>query len=471
MQYPYLQYSIIIIYFVFIITKGVRHARHIHTDDDFLVAGRNIGWFFLLCTMAATVVGGGASIGAIGRTYEWGLLMLAVSMGWYIHFLFSGLFVAPHFREAELYTVAGYFGHRFGSTPRFLAFILSLLFSIGVLGAQMVAFGKIITAMIPNLPYLWAVIIGGAIVIVYSTAGGLMAVIHTDVYQFIILMIGFTLTVALCLPGVLDYTALGVSTIPEEFFHLDGGKGWLFLITTFLAFLLGETFAPGYATRYCVGKNIKETKKGIAGAGLFLAFTFPLILFFIAFYARIHFPDIDPEQALPRTILNLNNPVVGALIIAALMSAVMSSADSILNSATAIFVKDLYEEYMVKKDPDPKKVLRLARYSSAILGAAGILMALLLPNIIDLLLLTYTLWAPGIIVPVIAGIFSKNESDSHSILIIWTMIVGLVSTIVYMNTPWREHIQPSVFGVGTATITYLAGYWYSKYKHRAQMNT
>jgi hypothetical protein len=52
------------------------------------------------------------------------------------------------------------------------------------------------------------------------------------------------------------------------------GKGWLFLITTFLAFLLGETFAPGYATRYCVGKNIKETRIGIAGVGVFLAFTF-----------------------------------------------------------------------------------------------------------------------------------------------------------------------------------------------------
>jgi len=464
MEYPFIQYGIIILYFVFIITKGVRHARHIRNDDDFLVAGRNIGWFFLLCTMAATVVGGGASIGAIGRTYEWGLLMLAVSMGWYIHFLFSGLFVAPHFREANLYTVAGYFGHRFGATPRFIAFILSLLFSVGVLGAQMVAFGKIISTMIPNLPYLWAVIIGGSIVILYSTAGGLMAVIHTDVYQFIVLMIGFTITLVLCLPSILDHTALGVSAIPAEFFQLDGGKGWLFLVTTFLAFLLGETFAPGYATRYCVGKNIRETKQGIAGAGLFLAITFPVILFFIAFYARIHFPDIDPEQALPMTILNLNNPIVGALIIAALMSAVMSSADSILNSATAIFTKDLYEEYLTKGNPDPSRALLLARYSSVILGAIGIVLALLLPNIIDLLLLTYTLWAPGIIVPVIAGIFSKDESDSHSRLITLTMFAGLSSTIVYMNTPLQEHIQPSVFGVGFATIIYLLGRWFTLHK-------
>lgn len=156
----WIQYAIILIYFIFIFIKGIRRSKNIHNTDDFLVAGRNIGWFFLLCTMGATVIGGGASIGAIGRTYDWGILMLAVSSGWYIHFIFSGLFVAPYFRRARLYTVAGYFGHRFGPQSRFVAFILSLVFSVGVLGAQMVAFGKIVTSMIPEANYLLAVIIG-----------------------------------------------------------------------------------------------------------------------------------------------------------------------------------------------------------------------------------------------------------------------------------------------------------------------
>ncbi len=455
MENPWIQYIIIVVYFIFIVTKGIRRSKEISDSDDFLVAGRNIGWFFLLCTMGATVVGGGASIGAIGRTYEWGILMLAVSSGWYIHFIFSGLFVAPRFREAELYTVAGYFGYRFGAKSRFIAFILSLLFSIGILGAQMVAFGKIITTMIPQLSYFWAVIIGGGIVILYSTAGGLLAVIHTDVYQFIILIVGFAITLILCVPDLLTSANQISVVVPTEFFQLDGGKGWLFLVTTFIAFLLGETFAPSYATRYCVAKNIKETKQGIVGAGVFLALTFPIILFFIALYARLHFPNIDPEMALPKTILKLNNPYVGGLIIAALMSAVMSSADSILNSSTAIFVKDLYEEYIAKLNTNTQKGLLIARVSSVVLGGLGILLALILPNIIDLLLLTYNLWAPGIILPVIFGIFSKQRSKSLNNIIFITMLISTVATIGYMNTQYKEIIQPSVFGVVVSCISFL----------------
>lgn len=456
MHKPVIQYSIIFAYFVFIVIKGVRHSKDITNSDDFLVAGRNISWFFLLCTMSATVIGGGASIGAIGRTYEWGILMLVVSCGWYIHFIFSGLFVAPRFRKAELYTVAGYFGYRYGGRSRFVAFVLSLLFSVGVLGAQMVAFGKIITTMVPELPYVLAVVIGGGIVILYSTAGGLLAVIHTDVYQFIILMAGFIFTLFLCVPDLVAHTGRIESIVPAEFFRLEGGKGWLFLVTTFLAFLLGETFAPGYATRYCVGRNIRETKRGIVGAGVLLAFTFPVILFFIALYARIHFPEIDSEMALPRTILKLNNPYVGGLIVAALMSAVMSSADSILNSTTAIFVKDLYEEYIARSNPDRAKVLRLARIASVSIGGLGILMALVLPNVIDLLLLTYNLWAPGIILPVVFGIFSKRKSAALNRIVFATMVISTAATILYMMTPFKETVQPSVFGVIVSCVVFFS---------------
>jgi SSS family solute:Na+ symporter len=456
-KYPLIQYAIIVLYFIFILTKGIRRSKDISNSDDFLVAGRNIGWFFLMCTMGATVLGGGASVGAIGRTYEWGILMLAISTGWYIHFVFSGLFVAPYFRKRELYTVAGYFGERFGPRSRFVAFLLSLFFSVGVLGAQMVAFGKIINTMIPQVPYPWAVIIGGGMVILYSTAGGLLAVIHTDVFQFVILFAGFTFTLALCVPDMMDQSARIAASIPSEFFRIDGGKGWVFLITTFIAFLLGETFAPGYATRYCVGKDIKNTKQGIVGAGVFLALTFPIILFFIALYARLHFPDIDPEQALPKTILKLNNPFIGGLIIAALMSAVMSSADSILNSSTAIFVKDLYEEYLVRHNPQRKRGLLVARSSSVVLGAFGITLALVLPNVIDLLLLTYNLWAPGIILPIVVGVFTKRKSQGMNVLIFVTMVIASLATIAYMNTPYKEMVQPSVFGVVVSCIVFLAG--------------
>lgn len=580
---------------LFVFFKGVSKVKKIDNADDFLVAGRNIGWFFLACTMGATVIGGGASIGAIARTYEWGVLMLLVSAGWYVHFIFAGWFVAPRFRNAKLYTVAGYFGHRFGEQPRFAVLVLSLLFSVFIVAAQMAAFGSVLSAILPQFSDVenvlrLAIIIGGAMVVIYSTAGGLLAVIHTDVYQFIILLLGFFITLGFCVPDIFnsydsqtgqfiptrfgmsdinnasalsaelaesddpvssyirslqekpvpqiapderkirpkqrrivsilnsvlddktfytperfknialssqtksmlelapdkrDLRRLNISllqdayaseitpnrTIPSNFFIPHGGKGWLFLITTFFAFLLGEAFAPGYATRYCVGKNIRETRIGITGIGVFLALVFPAVLLFIALYARIHFPDIEPQQALPMVVRQLNNPIIGGLIIGALLMAVMSSADSALNSATAIFVKDLFEHQLGWRDTGDGRLLKLARICSAGLGIAAILVAVLWSDIIGLLLFTYHVWAPAIIVPVCVGVLSKHRSQRQTRIVFITMLVATVGTLLYRlpltlynNFEIRivtertqamiENFDPAVFGVLLSAIVF-----------------
>jgi Na+/proline symporter len=589
---------------LFVFIKGVLKVRKVGSTDDYLVAGRNVRWFLLFATMGATVIGGGYSIGAIGKTYEWGILMLLVSTGGYLHFIFSGLVVAPQFREAELYTVAGYFGHRFGEGPRFLVLILSLLFSVFIVAAQMAAFGTVLAAIMPGIANMaaalrWAILISGLMVVIYSTAGGLLAVIHTDVYQFVVLFLGFVITLAFCIPDISDSynsetgkfvpsrfsavdiidppslsakleddgdplavylqdrleetgdTSEGAESTPDEnaaesegsdarelvaglnnllddpglyspqafagvrmtpqtrelldaeasgrtlrrrnlsllqdafpaeitrnrmisgdFFKVEGGKGWLFLITTFFAFLLGETFAPGYATRYCVGRNIRETKWGIAGVGFFLAVTFPVILFFIALYARIHFPDIDPQQALPMVVEQLHSPIIGGLMIGALLMAVMSSADSALNSATAIFVKDLFEHQLGWKDKGDGRMLRLARICTAALGLTAILVAILWSDIIGLLLFTYHVWAPAIILPVVVGAVYKGRSRHLTRNILITMLAATGLTLIYRALTYLQskfgwfpisdsamdfmgNFDPAVFGVAVSCIVFL----------------
>jgi len=469
-------WGIVALYVVFIFVKGVRQAKEIGDADDFLVAGRNVGWFFLFCTMGATVVGGGASIGAIGRTYDWGILMLLVSTGWYLQLIFSGLFVAPKFRVARLYTVAGYFGHRFGERPRFVMLILSVLFSVFVVAAQMAAFGSVLSAIVGDQGVgqqvlTWSIVIGGSLVVIYSTAGGLLAVIQTDVYQFIILISGFAITLVACVPDILHSWSGIASAIPQSFFSPEGGKGWVFLVTTFLAFLLGETFAPGYVTRFCVGKNIKETRLGIVGVGFFLALVFPAVLFFIALYAKVHFPNLEPQQALPMVVQQLNNPVVAGLMVGALLMAVMSSADSALNSATAIFVKDLFEHQLGWQDTGDGRILRLSRTCSAVLGIASILIAVTWPDIIGLLLFTYHVWAPAVILPICVGVFSRNRSAGQTRNIFIAMVSATALTLLYRLLPFLNsrfgwaifaerwyrgmaQLDASVFGVAVSCVVY-----------------
>lgn len=475
-------WAIVGVYVAFIFGKGVLKVRRIHNADDFLVAGRSVPWYLLFCTMGATVIGGGSSVGALGKTYDWGVLMLLVSSGWYLHFIFSGLVVAPKFRDAELYTVAGYFGHRFGEGPRRVVLVLSLLFSVFIIAAQMAAFGTVLASIVPawsesQTALKAAILIGGMLVVIYSTAGGLLAVIHTDVYQFVVLIVGLFLTMLLCIPDILSNWHTHAVAVPDSFFAFDGGpgKGWVFALTTFLAFLLGETFAPGYATRYCIGKDIRQTRIGIAGVGVFLAVVFPAILFFIALYARIHFPQIEPQMALPMVVRHMNNVVIGAIIIGALLSAVMSSADSALNSSTAIFVKDLFEHELGWQQ-GRGRTLVLARVCSTVLGLTSILIAVMWSDIIGLLLFTYHVWAPAVILPVVLGTLTRTASRAFSMKILVTMIAASVGTLIYRfgavvagwiggpsSSPflrsWElatQRFDPAVFGVLLSIVVYAA---------------
>jgi SSS family solute:Na+ symporter len=190
--------------------------------------------------------------------------------------------------------------------------------------------------------------------------------------------------------------------------------------------------------------------------GFFLALTFPIILFFIAAYARWRFPDIDAQTALPMVVRRINNPLVSGLMIGALLSAVMSSADSALNSATAIFVKDLFEHQLGFRDRGDGRTLKLARLCTFLLGVAAILVAVVFPDIIGLLLITYHVWAPAVVVPVIYGTFFKARGPLVARQVAITMVVATVATVVFDHTRFAASLEPAVFGV-LLSVVLLAG--------------
>ena len=133
-------------------------------------------------------------------------------------------------------------------------------------------------------------------------------------------------------------------------------------------------------------------------------------------------------------------------------SAVMSSADSALNSATAIFVKDLFEHQLKRQDQGDGTNLRLARWCSVGLGGLAVLIAIARPDVISLLLLTYHVWAPAVVVPVIFGVFSDARGPKVSRQIVTTMVIATLVTFGYRFTSYVGMLDPAVFGVGLAAV-------------------
>ena len=141
-------------------------------------------------------------------------------------------------------------------------------------------------------------------------------------------------------------------------------------------------------------------------------------------------------------------------MIGALLMAVMSSADSALNSATAIFVKDLFEHQWKWKDRGDGRTLRLARICTAALGLTAILVAILWSDIIGLLLFTYHVWAPAIILPVVVGALYKKRSSrlTHNIFV--TMLGATVLTLLYRAVMFVE-IRFSWMGIDERALAFM----------------
>jgi SSS family solute:Na+ symporter len=137
--------------------------------------------------------------------------------------------------------------------------------------------------------------------------------------------------------------------------------------------------------------------------------------------AAVLFPEIASEQALPMVIKEVIPPFLGGIVLAALLCAVMSSADTCLLSASTILAVDVIKP--LKPSLDEKKILSLTRWGIVILGALSLVLAWRLANVISSLLFAYTVYTAGITLPVIVGFF-KNRLKVTSLGALAAVIGG-----------------------------------------------
>jgi SSS family solute:Na+ symporter len=115
------------------------------------------------------------------------------------------------------------------------------------------------------------------------------------------------------------------------------------------------------------------------------------------------FPQISPEEAFPTVIMNIMPPIVGGIVLAALLCAVMSSADTCLLSASTILTVDIIGQF--KPSLPQRKIVSFSRWGIAILGLGSLVLALILKGVISALLFAYTVYTCGVILPVLVGFY------------------------------------------------------------------
>ena len=465
------------IYLLVLLIIGIRSSRQVRTSLDYTLAGRSVPWMVLLATAGATMIGGGASVGMVSQVYEVGIAAAAITCAWHLQLIFVGLWVAPRLRGLNLITVGDYIGLKFGPLARELSVVTCIVFLTGVLAAQMAAMGTVTNAIL-GIPYETALLIGASVTVFYSTVGGMRAVIKTDVLQFVILVVGITIASAMLLEQNGGFAAMARQARAGQFALTSHWSG-THVLSLFAAFLLGEMFVPAFTVRCFVAKSVRHARLGLAVGGILLVLFLPIATVVLGTAAQVS-PDVsrllaDEQERIiqagggeisaqeareqtsqlvfPALIRTTFHPALAGIIIAAILAAVMSSADSNLSCLATVIMEDHYRRHLNPRATD-RQLLQVARFSTLAFGVGSAVWALFFVNITDILVFIYDFWGPIMIVPFLVGLFWYSPSRIYAVVI--AMFAGLTATAVWrfaLDSP--ADLGPALFGFLVAVAAFL----------------
>lgn len=449
------------IYLVVLLGIGITTARQVRTSVDYTLAGRNVRWPALLATTAATMVGGGMSIGFVTLVYTIGVAGALVTIGAYISLIVTGLWIAPRLRGLNLTTVGDYFELKFGKLARLVAVLITINTMFLAVVAQMVAMGKITNTII-GVPYGVALLIGATVTIFYSTAGGLRAVIKTDIIQFIILVIGFGSAAVILITQHGGPLSL-VEKVDPKHFQITGVWSTTRVLTFFFTVLLGEMLAAPFVARCFISNSIKGARWGVGGAGIFLLLFLPLVTLVLG-TAAVADPDVnqavlmaegDAQVAFPTLMRDTFHPIFAGVMIAAIIAAVMSSADSCLSCLATVAMEDIYRQ--IKPKASDGRLLRVAQMTTFFTGITTAICAYFFSDIITIIEFMYDFWGSVIVLPFLIGTFVYSRQWVYPTVL--GMMMALAGTLC-----WRfvfkipGDFSPGLFGfivaLGTVLVTF-----------------
>jgi SSS family transporter len=367
--------AVVVAYLAVVLAIGIWGYLHTDTEEEFLVAGRTIGPWVGGCVLAATQISAGTFVGTLGRHYLTGVSWIWIWFGAWAGWLVSALVVAPKLRRFGALTVADYVGTRFASEgARTLAAVLIIVSYTIYLTAQFQASGEIASAIFGVKP-LYAMIALIATTGFYTLLGGVRSSSYVDFLQTMLMILGLFLGVP-----VLVYTFGGLQPLGEYLGSLDQRiTNWWFswreLLATSLAFGLTLAAAPYEMTRYYSMRDVQTVRYAI-GISMGIQAIIGSCVMILGLGMRGMFPVLpSADQASSILAATVMSPLAGALFLVGMMSAIMSTVNSVLIVTAGAFAHDLYAR-LVNPGASQAELLRVNRIGIVVLGCVPVWFAL-----------------------------------------------------------------------------------------------
>ena len=443
---------IVIIYLVVVTIIGLYVSKYNKSLDDYFVAGRRLTLWFNTNTLAATAIGSGTTMGICGMAYASGIAAGWILVGFSLGFVLIAVLVAKKMYRLNAITLPDVIESRFDKRTRDWSTLLVAIQYLGIAAAQVVALGTIANVLL-GIGFVKSVIICGGVMIVYTMLGGLLGVAITDVMQLILNLIG----VMIILP-IVGFKATGgfsgiIETLPAS--HFDLGAYGFAVTLGFFSWIIPQGFlSQELWIRIFAAKDEKVARNSTLLASIVVYIPYMISVVSLGLIGATLFPDIGGDSVLPTLITKLTSPVVQGILLAALIAAVMSCADSVLLVASSNLVKDFYQN-VLKRKIAPEKMVKASRIGVAIVGVLSIVLALFAKGIIQIMQLMATPYA-GALFPIVIALFYWKRATSKGAFL--SIIITLIVSIVLVATKASIlGLDPVVIAVIVGTVTLIVG--------------
>lgn len=434
------------IYILGVFAVGLYASRKAKkTKRDYFLAGDKLPWWLIGGSIIASNISSHSLVGAMGVAYNRGFVAIVIDWGAILVGFNALLWIfLPFYIRNGFYTVPEYLKKRFGTGARTAYAILILLTYVFVEIGAVLFLGAFALYTLLGIPVMTSVILIAIATGIYTIAGGLRAVIWTEMLQLAILVLGgIALTIATI------KAAGGISAVMET------SRDWNMILpaddpdfpwTMYLGGVLCiSTFYCAtnqfIVQRVLAAKNEWHARMGVI-FGNYLKFLVPLIITVPALVAPKLFPNLEKaDMIFPTLVGNLLPAGLVGLVMAGLIASVMSHLSGAINSSTTILTVDVYLPY-IKKNATEAEAVRFGRWAGIGIIIAGILCTVLMIShtnkpIFLYLLNAYGLFTPGIATMFLLGILWKGTTHAGALTAgIITIPLSLVMELCFPNMPF-----------------------------------
>jgi SSS family solute:Na+ symporter len=412
------------IFLLITLVVGIWQGRGMTNFSVFSIAEKKYSTAVLVATITATFLGGSASLGRAEKTFQYGAIFFFVALGDVIKTFIQAKFIATNIdKYSDCISVGDIIGKSYGKNAKLFTGIAGTLTYITLLGAQVSSIGYVFHYFL-GTTHVMGVLIGCSILIIYSVFGGIKAVTTTDVIQFIVLIVAIPIVCNIGISQVGGYGKL-IESLPATHINL-GMKSQIDImknIDVFLVFVLSLT-GPASVQRLLMAKNSTQASQAFYYTAAICLLFFAVVCC-IGLTAKVLKPDLDPVLAMPYIIELLPVGFKGVAI-AGLIAIIMSTADSILNTTSVMFVNDIVA-VLVKKKLSDMTQLRLAQFSTLLIGIFSIVAAFSFKSVFDIMVLSKLFWTPVVVIPFVAGVTGFIvDRKSFWVGAFWAVIIAIV---------------------------------------------